>query len=119
MTLPYLNQSKKNFEKMFFNGDLEVELTPQGTLAARMQAAGAGIPAFYAPAGAGTIYSDGGLPIRYNKNKDVDGKLTVDIESPKRETRSFQGKEYVMEGEARIYLLYEYRTFELARFVMG
>lgn len=102
----------KNFEKMFFNGDLEVELTPQGTLAARMQAAGAGIPAFYAPAGAGTIYSDGGLPIRYNKNKDVDGKLTVDIESPKRETRSFQGKEYVMEEalHANISLVKAYKA---------
>jgi 3-oxoacid CoA-transferase len=86
----------KNFEKMFFNGTLEVELTPQGTLAARMQAAGAGIPAFYSPAGAGTIYSEGGLPIKY-KSKDGDASLEVDLESPKRETRSFNGKEYVME----------------------
>jgi acyl CoA:acetate/3-ketoacid CoA transferase alpha subunit len=83
---------------MFFNGGLEVELTPQGTLAARMQAAGAGIPAFYTPAGAGTIYSQGGLPIKYKRN-DSDGSLEVDVASTKRETRSFNGREYVMEGK--------------------
>jgi acyl CoA:acetate/3-ketoacid CoA transferase alpha subunit len=83
---------------MFFGGKLEVELTPQGTLAARMNAAGAGIPAFYSPAGAGTIYSEGGLPIRY-KVDDHDEQVGVDIESPKRETRTFHGKDYVMEGE--------------------
>lgn len=38
---------------MYFGGKLEVELTPQGTIAARMRAAGAGIPAFYTPAGSG------------------------------------------------------------------
>lgn len=81
---------------MFFNGKLEVELTPQGTLAGRMHAAGAGMPAFYSPAGAGTIYSEGGLPIKYKKT--ADGKLEVDIESSKRETRVFDGKEFVMEG---------------------
>lgn len=84
----------KNFEEMFFGGKLEVELTPQGTLAARMKAAGAGIPAFYTPAGAGTIYSEGGLPVRYNGNSE---QLEVEVESPKRETRVFNGKEYVME----------------------
>ncbi len=82
---------------MFFSGKLEVELTPQGTLAARMNAAGAGIPAFYSPAGAGTIYSEGGLPIRYKV--DNGEQLDVDIESPKREIRTFNGKDYVMEGE--------------------
>mmetsp|Transcript_14701 Transcript_14701/g.22276 ORF Transcript_14701/g.22276 Transcript_14701/m.22276 type:complete len:589 (+) Transcript_14701:119-1885(+) len=85
----------KNFENMFFNGKLEVELTPQGTLAGRMHAAGAGMPAFYSPAGAGTIYSEGGLPIKYKRTDD--GTLEVDIESPKRETRVFDGKEFVME----------------------
>ena len=38
---------------MFFNGKIEIELTPQGTIAERMNAAGAGIPAFYTPTGAG------------------------------------------------------------------
>jgi len=77
---------------MFFNGNLEVELTPQGTIAARMHAAGAGMPAFFTPAGAGTIYSEGGIPIKYSE----DGKDVV-IESSKRDTRVFDGKEYVME----------------------
>ncbi len=82
---------------MFFGGKLEVELTPQGTLAARMQAAGAGIPAFFTPAGAGTIYSEGGLPVKYNGNNN--DTLEVEIESPKREIRSFNGRDYVMEGK--------------------
>lgn len=78
-------------EQRFFGGDLEVELTPQGTLAARMQAAGAGIPAFYTPTGVGTIYAQGGIPIRYG----VDG--TVALESSPRECRVFDDVEYVME----------------------
>ncbi len=44
---------KQNFADMYFNGKLEVELTPQGTIAARMNAAGSGVPAFFTPAGAG------------------------------------------------------------------
>ena len=46
----------KHFEELFLSGKLEVELVPQGTIAARMQAAGAGIPAFYTPAGAGMFF---------------------------------------------------------------
>jgi len=94
---------------MFFSGKLEVELTPQGTLAARMQAAGAGIPAFYSPAGAGTIYSNGGLPIKYKEENSIKNNsnrlLEVDIESPKREVRSFNGKDYVMEGMVNMGIL--------------
>ena len=52
MIASYVGENK-NFEEMFFGGDLEVELTPQGTIAARMQAAGAGVPAFFTPSGAG------------------------------------------------------------------
>ena len=54
MIASYVGENK-NFEKMFFGGQLEVELTPQGTIAARMQAAGAGIPAFFTPSGAGRL----------------------------------------------------------------
>lgn len=78
---------------MFFGGQLEVELTPQGTIAARMYAAGAGIPAFFTPTGASTIYSDGGIPIKY---KD-DGSGDVEIESPPRIVQEFNGHSYVME----------------------
>ncbi len=43
----------QNLEELFFKGKIEIELTPQGTIAERMNAAGAGIPAFYTPTGAG------------------------------------------------------------------
>ena len=64
---------------------------PQGTLAERLRAGGCGIPAFYTPAGDGTLVADGGLPWRYN----ADG--SVAIASPKKETRVFDGREYVLE----------------------
>ena len=47
------------FEKQFIDGDLEVEFNPQGTLAERIRAGGAGIPAFYTPTGAGTLIAEG------------------------------------------------------------
>lgn len=84
----------KYLEQAFFGGDLEVELTPQGTIAARLHAAGAGMPAFYTPTGAGTIYAQGGIPIRYKKGQPG----VVEVESEARETRVFDdGIEYVME----------------------
>src|SRR5580700_8895966 len=73
------------------NREFEVELVPQGTLAERLRAGGCGIPAFYTPAGDGTLVADGGLPWRYN----ADG--SVAIASPKKETRIFNGREYVLE----------------------
>jgi len=83
----------KTLETAFFQGTLQVELTPQGTLAARLQAAGAGMPAFYTPTGAGTIYAQGGIPIQYKS----DGSGEALIESDARETRFFGGKEFVLE----------------------
>ena len=65
---------------------------PQGTLAERLRAGGCGIPAFYTPAGVGTLVADGGLPWRYN----ADG--SVAIASPKKETRVFDGRDYVLEA---------------------
>ena len=56
------------------SGELEVELTPQGTLAERLRAGGAGIPAFYTPTGVGTMVAEGGIPIRY----DADGQRRED-----------------------------------------
>ena len=90
MIASYVGENK-NFEKMYFSGKLEVELTPQGTIAARMYAAGAGIPAFFSPAGCGTIYSEGGIPIKYNESGEVE------IESPPRVVQEFNGHKYVME----------------------
>lgn len=79
------------FERQYLSGELEVELMPQGTLAEKIRAAGAGIPAFYTPTGVGTQVSEGGLPIKYGK----DG--SVALFSPKKEVREFFGKHYVLE----------------------
>ncbi|MFE8703357.1 CoA transferase subunit A [Cytobacillus sp. FJAT-54145] len=68
----YVGENKE-FERQVLAGEIEVELTPQGTLAERIRAGGAGIPAFYTPAGVGTEVA---------KNKEI---------------RSFGGKEYVLE----------------------
>lgn len=53
MVASYVGENKE-FERQYLSGELEVELVPQGTLAERIRAAGAGIPAFYTPAGVGT-----------------------------------------------------------------
>ncbi|XP_067027519.1 succinyl-CoA:3-ketoacid coenzyme A transferase 1, mitochondrial-like [Acropora muricata] len=79
------------FERQYLSGELEVELTPQGTLAERIRAGGAGIPAFFTPTGYGTLIHHGGSPIKYNK----DG--TIQIPSQPREARQFNGRNYIME----------------------
>ncbi len=61
------------FERQYLSGELEVELVPQGTLAERMRAGGAGIPAFFTPTGVGTLVAEG------------------------KETRAIDGREYVLE----------------------
>src|SRR5690606_15588440 len=58
----------KTFEQQFLNGELEVELTPQGTLAERIRAGGAGIPGFYTATGVGTPIAEG------KETKEFDGK---------------------------------------------
>lgn len=72
MISSYVGENK-TFERQFLDGELEVELCPQGTLAERIRAGGAGIPAFYTPTGYGTVVADG------------------------KETREFDGRMYVLE----------------------
>lgn len=91
MIASYVGENK-TFEKQYLHGDLEVEFSPQGTLAERMRAGGAGIPAFYTATGFGTAVQEGGFPIKYNP----DGSVAI-ASSPK-ETRSFNGRWYVMEN---------------------
>jgi 3-oxoacid CoA-transferase subunit A len=79
------------FARRYLSGELELELTPQGTLAERMRAGGAGIPAFYTPAGVGTLVSDGGMPLRYGS----DG--SVALASEPKEVRVFGERDYVLE----------------------
>jgi 3-oxoacid CoA-transferase len=76
MIATYVGENKV-FEAMFLDGSLEVELNPQGTFAERIRAGGAGIPAFFTPAGYGTVVADG------------------------KEVRWFDGKPYVLETGLR------------------
>ena len=94
MISSYVGENKE-FERQYLSGELEVELTPQGTLAERIRAGGAGIPAFYTPTGVATAVSEGGLPLKYAK----DG--SVEKVSEKKETRVFDGREYVLEHGIR------------------
>ncbi len=90
MISSYVGENKE-FERQYLSGELEVELTPQGTLAERLRAGGAGIPAFFTPTGAGTAISDGGLPLRYA----ADGSVAKF--STKKEIRQFGDRNYVLE----------------------
>jgi 3-oxoacid CoA-transferase subunit A len=76
MISTYVGENKL-FEQLVLSGELQVELNPQGTLAERLRAGGAGIPAFYTPTGYGTMVADG------------------------KETREFGGRHYVLEHALR------------------
>ena len=82
MIASYVGENHE-FARQYLEGELEVELTPQGTLAERLRAGGSGIPAFYTAAGVGTVVAEGGLPWRYGP----DGEPTVT--SPAKEIRRF------------------------------
>jgi 3-oxoacid CoA-transferase subunit A len=72
MISSYVGENKE-FERQYLSGELELEFAPQGTLAEKLRAGGAGIPAFFTPTGYGTLVAEG------------------------KETREFDGKQYVME----------------------
>ncbi|PSD34068.1 CoA transferase subunit A, partial [Acinetobacter radioresistens] len=72
MISSYVGENKE-FERQYLSGELEVELTPQGTLAEKLRAGGAGIPAFFTQTGVGTLIAEG------------------------KEEREFNGKTYIME----------------------
>src|SRR6202047_1348189 len=76
MVASYVGENKL-FEQLVMNGEVELELNPQGTLAERIRAGGAGIPAFYTPTGYGTMIAEG------------------------KETREFDGRMYVLEKALR------------------
>jgi 3-oxoacid CoA-transferase subunit A len=86
----YVGENKE-FARQYLTGELTVELTPQGTLAERLRAGGAGVGAFYTPTGVGTLVAEGGLPWRY----DVGGNVA--LASPAKEVRTFHGKDMVLE----------------------
>lgn len=70
MTSSYVGENKE-FARQYLEGELEVELVPQGTLAEKLRAGGAGIPAFFTRSGVGTQVAEGGLPMRYNTDGTV------------------------------------------------
>ena len=86
MVASYVGENKE-FARQYLAGELEVELTPQGTLAERLLAGGSGIPAFYTATGVGSQVADGGLPWRY----DADGNVLV--ASPPKQTQTFRTAE--------------------------
>ena len=94
MVSSYVGENKE-FARQYLSGELEVELTPQGTLAERLRAGGSGIPAFFTATGVGTQVAEGGLPWKY----DVDGNVVVS--SPAKQTQTFETaegpKEFVLE----------------------
>jgi 3-oxoacid CoA-transferase subunit A len=90
MVASYVGENKE-FARQYLSGELEVELTPQGTLAERMRAGGSGIAAFFTATGGGTQVAEGGLPWKY----DAEGNVIMS--SPPKETRDFGGREYVLE----------------------
>jgi 3-oxoacid CoA-transferase subunit A len=83
MVSSYVGENKE-FERQYLHGELEVELTPQGTLAERLRAGGAGIPGFYTATGVGTQVAEGGLPWKY----DAEGNVIKS--SPPKEVKEFE-----------------------------
>jgi 3-oxoacid CoA-transferase subunit A len=102
VTASYVGENKE-FARQYLAGELEVELTPQGTLAEKLRAGGAGIAAFYTPTGVGTQIAEGGLPWRY----DSDGSIA--LASPAKEVR-----EFTVDGRTREFVLEESITTDYA-----
>jgi 3-oxoacid CoA-transferase len=94
MIASYIGNNKL-FEQQYLKGEIELELTPQGTLAERCRAGGAGIPAFYTPAAVGTVVQTGELPFKHA----ADGSV-VQFSQPK-DVKVFAGKSYIMEEAIR------------------
>ncbi|WP_328847655.1 CoA transferase subunit A [Streptomyces sp. NBC_00258] len=94
MVASYVGENKE-FARQYLSGELEVELTPQGTLAERLRAGGSGIPAFYTATGVGTQVAEGGLPWKY------DAYGNVELESPPKEIRTLDtpggARDFVLE----------------------
>ncbi|MGB3257149.1 MAG: CoA transferase subunit A [Ornithinimicrobium sp.] len=92
----YVGENRE-FARQYLSGELEVELTPQGTLAEKLRAGGSGIAAFYTATGVGSQVSEGGMPWRY------DQAGAVILSSPPKDTRSFdhlgdqRAQDYVLE----------------------
>ncbi|KAF2247265.1 3-oxoacid CoA-transferase [Trematosphaeria pertusa] len=83
--------NNKALEKQYLSGGITIELCPQGTLAERIRAGGAGIPAFYTPTAVNTLLQDGRIPAQFDSEGNIIGYGTP------REVREFNGRTYLME----------------------
>ena len=93
MVSSYVGENKE-FARQYLAGELEVELTPQGTLAERLRAGGSGIAAFFTMTGVGTQIAEGGLPWRYDESGEID------VASPPKQTQDFEWM-----GETKTFVL--------------
>src|SRR6478609_9891847 len=109
MISSYVGENKE-FERQYLHGELEVELTPQGTLAERLRAGGSGIAAFFTMTGVGTQVAEGGLPWKY------DDAGAVAVASPPKQTQEFEWM-----GERKTFVLEQAITtdFGLVRAAKG
>jgi 3-oxoacid CoA-transferase subunit A len=103
MTSSYVGENKE-FERQFLSGELELELTPQGTLAEKLRAGGSGIAGFFTRTGVGTQVANGGLPQKF------DGDGGVAQASPAKEVRTFTASD----GSTAEYVLEEAITTDFA-----
>lgn len=95
MILSYVG-TNKSLQDAYISGKVQMELSPQGTIAERLRSAGAGMPGFYTRTGAGTNIETGGIPIKWS-TPDADGKQVVEIPGNKKEVREFDGQRFIFE----------------------
>lgn len=87
----------RDYTQKYLQGEVEIQLLPQGTLAERIRAGAAGIPAFYTPTGQGTAIETGELALRYKKPSSPDAVPEAEVMCKPKETREFHGRKYILE----------------------
>lgn len=95
MILSYVG-TNRNLERAYLSGEVALELSPQGTIAERLRAAGSGMPGFFTRTGAGTLIETGGIPQKYSL-ADGPAKQTVEVPGSKKEVFEFNGKRFLLE----------------------
>jgi 3-oxoacid CoA-transferase len=90
ITLSYIGENKE-LQRRYLSGEVSCEFIPQGTLAEKIRAGGAGIPAFYTTCGIDTVVEHGGIPIRHSPD------ASVLVSSERKESRVFNSRRYILE----------------------
>jgi 3-oxoacid CoA-transferase len=91
MISSYVGENKL-FEQQYLDGTIELQFVPQGTLAEKLRAGGAGIPAFFTATGVGSEIAEGGFPTKFNSVT-----REPEILSPKKEVRVYKDRKYILE----------------------